>query len=267
MREAAPDKILRVDANAAWTPKHALRHDRRAGRIRRGVRRAAAAAARSSTGCASCANARRCRSSPTNRASSRRDIPQLVGRRRWDQHQAVEVRRPARSAADDRDRARARHAGDGRLHDRDEPRHHRRGALRAAARLRRFRRRRAARGRSVSRRDDRRRRDSAFPPGRGWASRRHDRLLGSSRSRCRCRCSRRSRTRSADGPLPAAGSRVLVPVRSRRAIGIVLGPADGSRRRAPRAIIEAPDAEPVLVPRCSRSATGWRSTTSCRSAS
>ena len=25
VREAAPDKILRVDANAAWTPKHALR--------------------------------------------------------------------------------------------------------------------------------------------------------------------------------------------------------------------------------------------------
>jgi len=49
-----------------------------------------------------------------------------------------------------------------------------------------------------------------------------------------------------DGPVPSAGSRVLVPVRSRRAIGISLGPADGSSIARPRAIIEAPDAEPVL---------------------
>jgi primosomal protein N' (replication factor Y) (superfamily II helicase) len=50
----------------------------------------------------------------------------------------------------------------------------------------------------------------------------------------------------ADGPLPAAGSRVLVPVRNRRAIGIVLGPTDGAGVARPRAIIEALDAEPVL---------------------
>jgi primosomal protein N' (replication factor Y) (superfamily II helicase) len=50
----------------------------------------------------------------------------------------------------------------------------------------------------------------------------------------------------ADGPLPAAGSRVLVPVRNRRAIGIALGPTDGAGIARPRAIIEALDAEPVL---------------------
>jgi primosomal protein N' (replication factor Y) len=50
----------------------------------------------------------------------------------------------------------------------------------------------------------------------------------------------------ADGPLPAAGSRVLVPVRNRRAIGIVLGTTDGAGIARPRAIIQALDAEPVL---------------------
>jgi primosomal protein N' (replication factor Y) (superfamily II helicase) len=50
----------------------------------------------------------------------------------------------------------------------------------------------------------------------------------------------------ASGPLPPAGSRVLVPVRNRRAIGIALGPSDGAGVARPRAIIEAPDAEPVL---------------------
>jgi len=50
----------------------------------------------------------------------------------------------------------------------------------------------------------------------------------------------------ADGPLPVAGSRVLVPVRNRRAIGIVLGPTDGAGVARPRAIIQALDAEPVL---------------------
>ena len=49
-----------------------------------------------------------------------------------------------------------------------------------------------------------------------------------------------------DGPLPPAGSRVLVPVRNKRAIGIALGPTDGAGVARPRAIIEAPDAEPVL---------------------
>ena len=49
-----------------------------------------------------------------------------------------------------------------------------------------------------------------------------------------------------DGPLPPAGARVLVPVRNKRAIGISLGPTDGAGIARPRAIIEAPDAEPVL---------------------
>ena len=49
-----------------------------------------------------------------------------------------------------------------------------------------------------------------------------------------------------DGPLPPAGSRVLVPVRNKRAIGISLGETDGAGIARPRAIIGAPDAEPVL---------------------
>jgi primosomal protein N' (replication factor Y) (superfamily II helicase) len=49
-----------------------------------------------------------------------------------------------------------------------------------------------------------------------------------------------------DGPIPAAGSRVLVPVRNRRAIGISLGASSGEGVARPRAIIEALDKEPVL---------------------
>jgi len=49
-----------------------------------------------------------------------------------------------------------------------------------------------------------------------------------------------------EGPLPPAGSRVLVPVRNRRAIGISLGETDGAGIARPREIIDAPDAEPVL---------------------
>ena len=44
-----------------------------------------------------------------------------------------------------------------------------------------------------------------------------------------------------------AGSRVLVPVRTRRAIGICLGPAEESIA-PPRAVLDVPDAEPVLSP-------------------
>lgn len=49
-----------------------------------------------------------------------------------------------------------------------------------------------------------------------------------------------------DGPIPPAGSRVLVPVRNKRAIGISLGETSGAGVARPRAIIGAPDAEPVL---------------------
>jgi primosomal protein N' (replication factor Y) (superfamily II helicase) len=49
-----------------------------------------------------------------------------------------------------------------------------------------------------------------------------------------------------DGPAPSAGSRVLVPVRNKRAIGISLGSSDGSGVARPRAIIESPDTGPVL---------------------
>ena len=55
-----------------------------------------------------------------------------------------------------------------------------------------------------------------------------------------------SRTRLATGRFLRAGSRVLVPVRNKRAIGISLGPTDGAGIARPRAIISAPDAEPVL---------------------
>ena len=59
------------------------------------------------------------------------DIPPLVGSGGRHQHQARQVRQPARGAPDDRRGARARHDGDGRLHDRELARHHRRGALHA----------------------------------------------------------------------------------------------------------------------------------------
>ena len=49
-----------------------------------------------------------------------------------------------------------------------------------------------------------------------------------------------------DGPVPSAGSRVLVPVRNKRAIGIALGGTDGADVARPRAIIAALDTEPVL---------------------
>jgi len=48
-----------------------------------------------------------------------------------------------------------------------------------------------------------------------------------------------------EGSIPA-GSRVLVPVRNRRAIGICLGPADGSTLRNPKTVLDVPDAEPAL---------------------
>ena len=169
VRETAPTKMLRVDANAAWTPKHALRMID----VLRGAAASSSSSSRcrrtTSTGCASCASARRCRSSPTRSCVVVDRHPAARRRGGRHQHQAREVRRAARSAAHDRDRARARHARDGRLHDRDEPRHHGGRALRAAARLRGFRRRGAAVGRSVRRRDDRRRRDHAA--GRAGAGR------------------------------------------------------------------------------------------------
>ncbi|MBA3340550.1 MAG: primosomal protein N' [Gemmatimonadaceae bacterium] len=49
------------------------------------------------------------------------------------------------------------------------------------------------------------------------------------------------------GRVPVAGSRVLVPFRNRKEIGICLGPADGARlRQKAKLIIEAPDDEPAL---------------------
>jgi primosomal protein N' (replication factor Y) (superfamily II helicase) len=45
---------------------------------------------------------------------------------------------------------------------------------------------------------------------------------------------------------PAPGARVLVPVRGRRAIGIVLGPASGEGIAHPKDILDVPDAEPAV---------------------
>ena len=47
---------------------------------------------------------------------------------------------------------------------------------------------------------------------------------------------------------PLAGARVVVPVRSTRAVGICLGPADGAGGAEPRAILDVPDAEPAFSP-------------------
>jgi primosomal protein N' (replication factor Y) len=44
------------------------------------------------------------------------------------------------------------------------------------------------------------------------------------------------------------GSRVVVPVRSTRAIGICLGPSDGASVRDPRPILDVPDPRPALSP-------------------
>ena len=45
---------------------------------------------------------------------------------------------------------------------------------------------------------------------------------------------------------PAAGSRVLVPVRGRRAIGVVLGTASGAGVKNPKELLDVPDAEPAV---------------------
>ena len=60
VREAAPDKVLRVDANAAWTAKQALRMVDVL--VECGVEYVEQPLPRTiSTGCASFANGRRCR--------------------------------------------------------------------------------------------------------------------------------------------------------------------------------------------------------------
>ncbi|MGH7720481.1 MAG: replication restart helicase PriA [Gemmatimonadaceae bacterium] len=50
----------------------------------------------------------------------------------------------------------------------------------------------------------------------------------------------------APGNAPLPGSRVVVPVRNRREIGVCLGPADAAGVPNPRAVIEVPDAAPAL---------------------
>jgi primosomal protein N' (replication factor Y) len=51
---------------------------------------------------------------------------------------------------------------------------------------------------------------------------------------------------SMDAPLP--GSRVVVPVRGSRAVGICLGPSDGAGVASPREVLDVPDVEPALSP-------------------
>ena len=69
----------------------------------------------------------------------------------------------------------------------------------------------------------------------------------------------------AEGDLANAvvpGTRVVVPFRNRKEIGICVGfaePTDATRQY--KAILEGPDAEPAI------DASGWRPTTSCRLAS
>ena len=71
VREAAPDKVLRVDANCAWTPKKALAMiPLSSSPCRRRIWRV----------CGSCASVRRCRSSLTSRAWSRRTSRGSSGR-------------------------------------------------------------------------------------------------------------------------------------------------------------------------------------------
>jgi L-Ala-D/L-Glu epimerase len=107
VRNAAPEKRLRVDANAAWTAKHAVKMseflaDQGVEMLEQPVP-------------ASDIEGLRFR----RRILPRRDRHcQTRGSGRWDQHQACQVWKPARSAADGAHRARPRHAGDGWLHDR-----------------------------------------------------------------------------------------------------------------------------------------------------
>ena len=48
--------------------------------------------------------------------------------------------------------------------------------------------------------------------------------------------------------VPAPGSRVVVPVRGSRAVGICLGPSDGAGVKSPREVLDVPDVEPALSP-------------------
>jgi primosomal protein N' (replication factor Y) len=49
-----------------------------------------------------------------------------------------------------------------------------------------------------------------------------------------------------ESPAPAAGSRVVVPFRNRKEIGICLGPVDGPPPGKVKRVIEVPDAAPAL---------------------
>ena len=48
--------------------------------------------------------------------------------------------------------------------------------------------------------------------------------------------------------VPSPGSRVVVPVRGSRAVGICLGPSDGAGVASPREVLDVPDVEPALSP-------------------
>ena len=153
VRSAAPDKVLRVDANAAWSPKHAL--EMVDVLVECGVEYVEQPVAAHDIDGLRFVRERSALARDRGRIVRRLDghsAPRRRGRRH--QSQALEVRRVARGAAHHRDRAFARDARHGRLHDRDEPWHHRRGAFRAAPGLRRFRWRRAVVRRSFCRRDD-----------------------------------------------------------------------------------------------------------------
>src|SRR6266516_4451247 len=202
--------------------------------------------------------------------------PPPRGRGGRDQHQARQVRFAARSAADDRHRARARAARDGGVYARVLARHHRGRALHAARRRGRPGRRRAHGERPVRGRHDRRRADSA--PHRTRAGRAAQ-VTALARGTPASRPAEGSEPpltprASAQGapqyaavvlpiPVPRAytyeipadlagrvvpGARVVVPVQRRQVVGLVAAVGVAVPEVAARAIVAAPDAEPALGP-------------------
>src|SRR6266513_3652513 len=168
------------------------------------------------------------------------------------------------SAPHDRDRSGARHAGDGRMHDRVLARNHGGGALHAASRCGGSGRRGAHGERSVQRRHDRRRPDPtphrtrAWCPAAvaGWSPLNAASAVGDEP---------RLQPRYAEVVLPVPvprtytylipaelaprvvpGSRVVVPVRQRQVVGLVVAVDVPAPEVPARPIAVAPDDEPVL---------------------
>src|SRR5256884_2683898 len=154
------------------------------------------------------------------------------------------------SAPHDRDRSGARHAGDGRMHDRVLARNHGGGALHAARRCGGSGRRGAHGERSVQRRHDRRRPDPTP----------HRTRAGGAATVRTCSVTRYAevvlpvpvpRTYTYEVPPALAervvpGSRVVVPLRRRQVVGLVVAVDVPAPEVPARPIALAPDDEPVL---------------------